>query len=478
MKSIQTISCPLIRLPFIALCILSLSLVGCGSDDDNATSALACILLLPICLLAGKSASQPDDSEFVSMPDNLRVDYDDSNIAGSTFHLSWDMPPENVKYDRYEITRNGATIAIVNETSYSDTGVNDNSEYCYSVVAIDENGNRLSASRPVCKTTSWKITRIANAGKLISLDLDSSDHAYIWQVESNDNKSDYKKWLLSTNQSGQWNQVSNPIDKDTGRQSPVIDDSYSFQQTFVDSGKINYIKNRSGYWKNELVPYWLYTTDTAGAVSLIDNGSDDPQACISYPEAESLGYASKVANKWVFQELAVVTSHGCQLALDSSGSAHISYVDSNNGYLMHMTNASGVWDAQIVDDGNIYPHHSITLAYVDNVYIAYYDAVSGELRVADNATGVWFRQSLGVPSGSLYSPAMVSDSAGRQHLAYQDESSLKYATNISGTWQIYTIDGQDLINSFDIVIDSLDKVHIAYGWGAKDSQNITYLTNR
>ncbi|MCP4433785.1 MAG: hypothetical protein GY806_22670 [Gammaproteobacteria bacterium] len=73
---------------------------------------------------------------------------------------------------------------------------------------------------------------------------------------------------------------------------------------------------------------------------------------------------------------------------------------------------------------------------------------------------------------------MASDSAGRQHLAYQDESSLKYATNISGTWQIYTIDGQDSINSFDIIIDSLDKVHIAYGSGERASQNISYLTNR
>ena len=478
MKSIQIVSRPLIRFPIIALCILSLSLVGCDNDDDNAASALACILLLPLCLAAGKSASQTDDSEFVSMRDNLRVDFDDSNIDGPTFHLSWDLPSENVEYGRYEITRNGATIAIVNESGYSDTGLKGDSEYCYSVVAIDENGYRFPPSRTVCKTTSWKIIRIANAGNLISLDLDSSDHAYIWQVESSDSKNDYKKWLLSTNQSGQWNQVSNPIDKDTGRQSPVIDDSYSFQQSFVDSGKLNYIKNPSGYWTNELVPYWLYTTDIAGTVSLIDNGDDNPQACISYPEAEYLSYASKVANIWDFQELAVVTSHGCQLALDSSGSAHISYVDSNNGYLMHMTNASGVWDVQIVDDGNIYPHHSITLAFTDNVYIAYYDAVSGELRVADNATGVWSRQSLGVPSGSLYSPAMVSDSAGRQHLAYQDVSSLKYATNISGTWQIYTIDGQNLISSFDIVIDSLDKVHIAYSSGERDNQNITYLTNR
>ena len=478
MKSIRTTSCPLVQLPIIALCILSLVACGNGSGGDNEINPLVCIIILPICLLMGKSASQPDDSVFASIPDNLRVDYDDSNIDGPTFHLSWDLPSENVESNRYEITRNGAKVAIVNETRYSDTGLNGDSEYCYSVDVIEENGNRFPPSRTVCKTTSWNIIRIVNPGNLISLGLDSSDHAYIWQVESSDNKNDYKKWRLSTNQSGQWNQVSNPIDKDTGRQSSVIDDSYSFQQSFVDSGKINYIKNPSGYWTNELVPYWLYTTDTAGTVSLIDNGDDNPQACISYPEAEYLSYASKVGNKWVFQELAVVTSHGCQLTLDSSGSAHISYVDSNNGYLMYMTNASGVWDAQIVADGNIYPHHSVTLAYADNVYIAYYDAVSGELRVADNATGVWSRQSLGFPLGSLYSPAIVSDSAGRQHLAYQDELGLKYATNISGTWQIYTIDGQDLINGFDMVIDSLDKVHIAYGSGERGSQNIIYLTNR
>ena len=131
MKSIQITSCPLIRLPIIALCILSLSLVGCVSDDDDGSSALACILLLPICLLAGKSASQPDGSEVVAMPDNHRVDLDDANLAGPTFHLSRDMPPENVEYGRYEITRNGATVAIVDEISYSGTGVDDKSENCY-----------------------------------------------------------------------------------------------------------------------------------------------------------------------------------------------------------------------------------------------------------------------------------------------------------------------------------------------------------
>ena len=151
MKSIQIVSRPLIRFPIIALCILSLSLVGCDNDDDNAASALACILLLPLCLAAGKSASQTDDSEFVSMRDNLRVDFDDSNIDGPTFHLSWDLPSENVEYGRYEITRNGATIAIVNESGYSDTGLKGDSEYCYSVVAIDENGYRFPPSRTVCK---------------------------------------------------------------------------------------------------------------------------------------------------------------------------------------------------------------------------------------------------------------------------------------------------------------------------------------
>jgi len=476
-KSIQEIFCPIMRLPIIALCILSLSLAGCGGDDSENDSA-ACVLFLPICLFAGKSAGQPDDSEFNAMPDSLRIDYDDTNIGGPTFHLSWEIPSEKMKDSRYEITRNGVIIALVNETGFSDTGLNDNSEYCYSIVVINENENRFPASRPVCKTTSWNSFRIAYTGSLISLGLDSSDHAYIWQVENSDSRNNYKKWLLSTNQSGQWHQVSNPINTDTGRQSSDIDESYQFQQSFVDAGKINYIKNSSGYWTNELIPYRLYTTDTAGSVSLMEIGDDKPQACISYPEAEYLSYASKAAGKWAFQKLAIVTSHGCQLVMDASGSAHITYVDSNTGYLMHMTNASGIWDAQIVDDGNIYPHHSITLVYSNNIYIAYYDALSGELRVADNAGGAWSRLSLGVPSGSLYSPEIVSDSAGSQHLVYQNDSSLEYASNLSGAWQVYTIDNQDLINSFDIVVDSLDKIHIAYGSGDRDSQKITYLTNR
>jgi hypothetical protein len=477
MKSIRIASGPLIHFPIIALCILSL--VGCGSDsNDDASRAIACILLLPLCLAAGKSPTEPDDSVTAAIADNFLVEYDGSNFDGPTFHLSWDLPPANVNASQYQVKRNGATIAIVNDARYSDTGLDSDSEYCYSVVVIEENGSRFPANRPVCRTTSWNTSRIATPGNLISLGLDSSDHAYIWQVGNYGQKDDYTNWQLSTNQSGEWRQVPNPIDKDTGKQSSVIDHSYYFAKPFVNSGKINYINNSSGKWTNELLPYSAHIPDTAGTISLISHGGDNPQACISHPEAERLSYASKVDGKWVFQKLAVVTAHGCQLVLDATDSAHISYVDSNTGFLMHLTNASGIWNAQLVDDGDIYPLHSITVAYTDNVYIAYYDTLSGELRIASNATGVWSRQSLGGARASLYNPAIASDSAGRQHLVYEDESRLKYATNVSGAWQIYTIDAQDLINSFEIVLDSLDKVHIAYGWGAPQSQNVTYLANR
>jgi len=479
MKSIRITSGPLIQLPVIALCILSL--IGCGSDsnsnDNFESNPIVCILLLPLCLLAVKSSTEPDDSVTAAIPDNFLVEYDGSNFDGPTFHLSWDLPPANVNASQYQVKRNGITIAIVNEPRYSDTGLNGDSEYCYSVVVIEENGNTFPANRSVCRTTSWNTSRITSPGNLISLGLDTSDHAYIWQVGNNGQKDDYTNWQLSTNQSGEWRQVANPIDKDTGKQSLVIDHSYYFEKPFVNSGKINYINNFPGKWTNELLPYSSHIPDTAGTISLVSHEGDNPQACISHPEAERLSYASKVDSKWVFQKLAVITAYGCQLVLDTTDSAHISYVDSNTGYLMHLTNTSGIWNAQLVDDGDIYPLHSITVAYTNNVYIAYYDAVSNELRIASNATGVWSRQSLGVARGSLHNPAIASDSAGRQHLVYEDESSLKYATNVSGAWQIYTIDAQDLINSFEIVIDSIDMVHIAYAWGAPPSQNITYLTN-
>ena len=67
-------------------------------------------------------------------------------------------------------------------------------------------------------------------------------------------------------------------------------------------------------------------------------------------------YATNVSGSWV---ATTVDSSGqvgeyTSIALDSSGKAHISYLDDTNYGLKYATNASGSWVATTVDSGTYY----------------------------------------------------------------------------------------------------------------------------
>lgn len=68
-----------------------------------------------------------------------------------------------------------------------------------------------------------------------------------------------------------------------------------------------------------------------------------------------------------------------------------------------------------------------------------------------------------------YGSSIAVDSNNKLHISYYDntlpdaDGKLKYATNVSGVWQTYTIDnGQALGPKTSVVIDSNNKVHIGY----------------
>jgi chitodextrinase len=76
-------------------------------------------------------------------------------ISDSRIDISWNSSTDNVGTTGYQIYRNGALIATITGTSYSDTGLADGTSYTYGVAALDAAGNisaQATASTSTMKT--------------------------------------------------------------------------------------------------------------------------------------------------------------------------------------------------------------------------------------------------------------------------------------------------------------------------------------
>ena len=91
----------------------------------------------------------PPDAEPPTVPTNLVTNTTSEPIQ---IGLSWTASTDNIGVANYIIYRTGVEIATSDTTSYSDTNVIINTEYCYTVVARDTSGNVSAASNEACAT--------------------------------------------------------------------------------------------------------------------------------------------------------------------------------------------------------------------------------------------------------------------------------------------------------------------------------------
>ncbi len=199
------------------------------------------------------------------------------------------------------------------------------------------------------------------------------------------------------------------------------------------------------------------------------------------------------------------------IAVDSRGNVHISYYDATNKYLKYATNASGSWVTETVDgSGDVRYISSIAIDSSGNVYIIYriHDIYIDDLKYATNASGSWVIETIEsivaddrdvYSAGGYFTAASIAvDSSDNVHISYSrfdwedfayfgeyyNSYSLKYATNVSGSWVKKVIEGPvgiyQSVGSPSIAVDSLDNVHISYHFGYSHyaySHGIKYATN-
>ncbi|AQR76483.1 lytic polysaccharide monooxygenase [Paenibacillus larvae] len=83
--------------------------------------------------------------EAPTQPQGLRS----MDITASRIDLMWNPSTSNVGIKLYEIYRNGTKVATINSTKYTDTGLQPNTEYRYTIRAVDMKGNVSDPSNEI-----------------------------------------------------------------------------------------------------------------------------------------------------------------------------------------------------------------------------------------------------------------------------------------------------------------------------------------
>src|SRR5699024_8289340 len=93
------------------------------------------------------SATEEQVLELSDTPQNVEANRDDYH----TVTLAWDTVE---KADTYTITRDGEVIATTTETSYTDSGLNEETLYTYTIQAVNEVGSSDGASTEITTETA------------------------------------------------------------------------------------------------------------------------------------------------------------------------------------------------------------------------------------------------------------------------------------------------------------------------------------
>lgn len=85
-------------------------------------------------------------------------------VSGSQIDLIWSASTDNTGVDAYDIYRNGKKIGSTVLTQYSDSGLNAEKQYTYTIIARDSSGNQSERSNPASATTTKLWTEISKYG--------------------------------------------------------------------------------------------------------------------------------------------------------------------------------------------------------------------------------------------------------------------------------------------------------------------------
>ena len=259
--------------------------------------------------------------------------------------------------------------------------------------------------------------------------------------------------------------------------SIAVDANEKVHISYIDStnGKLNYITNASGSWITWIVgSAGNYATsiaaDANGKCHIVYGGTNGDLKYATNATSDS-GLATTIeTGVW----WGLFGSGG--IAIDSNSNPHITYFK-GVGLLKYATKASGDWSTSVVmnSKNGALPGYcaSIGLDSNNKIHISYYDdSVPDSIKYITNVSGSWVAttiDTIGLAAG--WSTSLAVDSNDNINISYYDwkNDALKYATNASGTWQTETVDkSSGNVSSVSLAIDKINgnQVYMVYGSGS------------
>jgi hypothetical protein len=162
------------------------------------------------------------------------------------------------------------------------------------------------------------------------------------------------------------------------------------------------------------------------------------------------------------------------MAVDASGTVHISYYDAANGNVKYAVNSIGTWHTEVVapvGTASLWAYTSIAVDAGGAPQIVYYDDNQDALRLAAKSNGAWLTETVDSGAGGItaFFPSIAVDSSGKPHVSYMfnqgssASGNLRYAVKSGSAWSVQTVD-TDGNTGFhtSIAVDSSGRPHISY----------------
>jgi len=423
------------------------------------TAVTVCIILslliLASCGGGGGSNGNIMDNDAPSVPAGLAL----TVVSSNQIDLNWIASSDNVGISGYRIYRDNVEDSTTSSVSYSNIGLVASTIYCYDISAYDASGNESAPSSQSCATTdsipsSWSVSTIDSQGDVGLSTSISTGSVHISYYDSTNNQLKY-----IGNNSGTWD---TPV-------SLISMGSISLETTFsaVSLDSIG----------NLYISYYDATSLLNGDLGMI--------TCAA---ASDCSDAANWSNLLI--DISGDVGSDTSMNIDLLDNIHISYYDSDNGYLKYASCLSAnncdqdsSWTKSIIDSSvDVGQYSSITTDSGNNIHISYYDSTGlfiGNLKYAfcsslnDCTVPANWNITVIENSGDVgqYS-SIASDSNNNIHISYYDagNGNLKYASclistdcNQTSNWSTITIDNAvDVGDYSSIAIDSQDNLHISY----------------
>ncbi|MFH0865288.1 MAG: T9SS type A sorting domain-containing protein [Bacteroidota bacterium] len=290
------------------------------------------------------------------------------------------------------------------------------------------------------------IDSTGQTGEYNSIAIDSNNHAHISYFEYIRNDSiaggtvPYGNLKYATNASGQW--ATSTIDTASGLLTRICVDKQNFihiVHSELGIGdpvnhllNIKYTTNKSGAWQSEAIAPGVVKGADGSIAS--DNNLNihiairNEEGVGTSPDGGigGLRYITNNTGNWSWFDVDTnfYAGNDVDIAIDTNGFPHISYLDKNLG-LKHATNQSGSWTYSVLDTNhNVGWNTSIIIDKDNYTHICYSD------------------------------PSPLIDTTGNGYL--------KFVSNTSGSWDFVIVDSTDAGMYTCIVLDTADLPHIAY----------------